>query len=79
MTASLNHKKTVSLTEQAYLSLRDQVITCELAPGLDVSEKELAERLQMSKTPVREAWRAYAWKVCWKPFRVGAIGLVPLL
>lgn len=44
-----------SLTEQAYFFLREQVITGRLAPGLEVSEPELAEQLQMSKTPVREA------------------------
>ncbi|MFK3779529.1 GntR family transcriptional regulator [Agrobacterium sp. NPDC089420] len=44
-----------SLTEQAYVILRERVIMGELAPGVDVSEPELAEQLQMSKTPVREA------------------------
>jgi DNA-binding GntR family transcriptional regulator len=44
-----------SLTEQAYDLLRREIITCALVPGADVSESELAERLQMSKTPVREA------------------------
>ncbi len=45
----------LSLTEQAYEQLRREIITCALSPGADVSESELAERLQMSKTPVREA------------------------
>lgn len=44
-----------SLTEQAYLALREKVITCELAPAADVKEAELAAMLEMSKTPVREA------------------------
>lgn len=44
-----------SLTEQAYAIIRERVLTGELPPGTDVSEPELAERLQMSKTPVREA------------------------
>jgi DNA-binding GntR family transcriptional regulator len=44
-----------SLTEQAYELLRREIITCALPPGADVSEAELAERLQMSKTPVRDA------------------------
>jgi DNA-binding GntR family transcriptional regulator len=48
-------KRGKSLTEQAYSVLRERVITGELAPGADVSEPELAEQLQMSKTPVREA------------------------
>ena len=45
----------VSLTDQAYHLLRREIITCGLAPGSDVSEAELAERFEMSKTPVREA------------------------
>lgn len=48
-------KRSKSLTEQAYAILRERVIICDLAPGMDVSEPELAEQLQMSKTPVREA------------------------
>ena len=47
--------KPPSLTEQAYELLRREIITCALAPGADVSEAELAERLKMSKTPVRDA------------------------
>lgn len=48
-------KRTKSLTEQAYAILRERVITGILPPGAEVSEPELAEQLQMSKTPVREA------------------------
>ena len=47
--------RSLSLTEQAYAALRREIITCELPPGAEVSELELAERLGMSKTPVREA------------------------
>jgi DNA-binding GntR family transcriptional regulator len=53
--ALLPEKRGKSLTEQAYAILRERVIMGELAPGVDVSEPELAEQLQMSKTPVREA------------------------
>ncbi len=44
-----------SLMEQAYAQLRREIITCKLRPGSDISESELAERLEMSKTPIREA------------------------
>lgn len=56
--ASAAHRaaaRPASLTEQAYLTLRRQVITCELPPGAEVGEQDLAARLKMSKTPVREA------------------------
>jgi DNA-binding GntR family transcriptional regulator len=45
----------VSLAEQAYLRLRHEILTCILAPGQVVSERELARQYEMSKTPVREA------------------------
>ena len=47
--------KPQALNEQAYELLRRDIITCALPPGADVSEAELAEKLQMSKTPVRDA------------------------
>jgi DNA-binding GntR family transcriptional regulator len=47
--------KQQSLTEQAYLRLRHEIITCKLRPGSEVGEQDLASRLEMSKTPVREA------------------------
>src|SRR5690606_10251453 len=53
--ASSPGKRSKSLTEQAYATLRERVITGELSPGVEVSEPELAEQLLMSKTPVREA------------------------
>jgi DNA-binding GntR family transcriptional regulator len=45
----------VSLAEQAYLRLRQEIMTCSLSPGQVVSERELARRYDMSKTPIREA------------------------
>jgi DNA-binding GntR family transcriptional regulator len=44
-----------SLAEQAYLRLRQEILVCTLAPGQVVTERELAGRYEMSKTPVREA------------------------
>ena len=44
-----------SLTDRAHDMLRRAIITCQMPPGLEISEQDLAERLEMSKTPVREA------------------------
>ena len=44
-----------SLVDRAYLLLRQEVLTCILPPGAIVSERELAQRYAMSKTPIREA------------------------
>lgn len=45
----------ISLSEQAYLRLRQEILICNLAPGEVVSERVLARRYEMSKTPIREA------------------------
>lgn len=44
-----------SAAGRAYRALKDEILTCKLAPGSPVFEGEVAERLEMSKTPVREA------------------------
>ena len=38
-----------------YAALRDAIVRAELAPGARLSENELAERLGVSRTPIREA------------------------
>ncbi|SDI30991.1 GntR family transcriptional regulator [Alloyangia pacifica] len=48
-------RKQMSLTRTVYLRLRDEILTCKLAPGLEISEAELAQQFDVSKTPVREA------------------------
>jgi DNA-binding GntR family transcriptional regulator len=48
------------LSEQAYRSIRDLIVTLDLAPGAVVSEADLMGRLRMGRTPVREALRALA-------------------
>ena len=52
-------------SRQVYRALRDAIIAATLAPGQRISENELAERLAVSRTPVREALR-----------RLAALGLV---
>ena len=44
-----------SLAQEAYVSLRDAIISGELEPEEPLSEVALAERLGISRTPVREA------------------------
>jgi DNA-binding GntR family transcriptional regulator len=46
-----------SLADQAYVSLREMIVTLELAPGTLVKEPELVGRLGIGRTPVREALR----------------------
>jgi DNA-binding GntR family transcriptional regulator len=44
-----------SLSKQAYQRLRQEILTCTLLPSQVVSERELAGRYGISKTPIREA------------------------
>jgi DNA-binding GntR family transcriptional regulator len=46
-----------SASEIAYARLREDIIDCVLAPGLRLTETEVAERVALGKTPVREALR----------------------
>lgn len=48
-------KPAASLTEQTYQLLRRDILSCVLEPGSEISEADVAERLSVSKTPVREA------------------------
>ncbi|MCB9962074.1 MAG: GntR family transcriptional regulator [Hyphomonas sp.] len=43
------------LSEDAYERLEEMIVTMELAPGALVTEQELAQRLGLGRTPVREA------------------------
>lgn len=43
------------LVTQAYQRLRDLIVAGQLAPGSRIIESDLAERLQVSRTPVRSA------------------------
>ncbi|MFD0309157.1 GntR family transcriptional regulator [Streptomyces sp. NPDC127119] len=44
------------LRDQAYASLRDAIVAGEIEPGAVVRDAELAERLGLSRAPVREAF-----------------------
>ena len=45
----------LSLRERVYRALRDALVSGELAPGQRLRDQELAARLGVSRTPVREA------------------------
>lgn len=44
-----------SLTDKAYSQLEEMIVTLQLEPGAVLSELELGERLEIGRTPVREA------------------------
>ncbi|MEW6442279.1 MAG: GntR family transcriptional regulator [bacterium] len=46
-----------NLPEQIAFHLRDQIVHGELAPGARIAEADLAEKLGVSRAPIREAFR----------------------
>lgn len=49
-----------SSRDQVYESVRKDIITLEFKPGAPLSEKEVSEKLGVSRTPVREAFQKLA-------------------
>jgi len=49
-----------SLAEQAYLAIRDLIVTLKLAPGALIDERRLIGSLGIGRTPIREALRRLA-------------------
>lgn len=50
----------LSLTEQAYRKLEEQIVTLQRAPGSVLSEAVLASQLGIGRTPIREALQRLA-------------------
>lgn len=46
-----------SLGEQAYEAIRDAIVALELKPGQPLYENELADTLNISRTPIRDAFQ----------------------
>lgn len=57
MTTPSTTRKPSSLAEDAYDQLRREIVECDLAPGLRLTEAVIAKRLGLGKTPAREALR----------------------
>lgn len=49
-----------SLADQAYLAIRDLIVTLKLAPGALIDERRLIGSLGIGRTPIREALRRLA-------------------
>jgi DNA-binding GntR family transcriptional regulator len=62
-----------SLQEQAYQALRQAIFSGELKGGERLVEMQLANRLQVSRTPIREAIRLLAHESLAKPDASGVL------
>ncbi|WP_185819469.1 GntR family transcriptional regulator [Salibacterium salarium] len=52
----LTNKDTKSMRSEVYASLRQEIMALQLEPGRSISENEISKRLEVSRTPVREAF-----------------------
>jgi DNA-binding GntR family transcriptional regulator len=52
--------ESVTLAERLRLQISDEIVRGELAPGIALDETALAQRFEVSRTPVREAIRLLA-------------------
>jgi DNA-binding GntR family transcriptional regulator len=57
MASALVQLSSPTLADQAYIALREAIVAGELPRGEKITERGLADRLQVSPTPVREALR----------------------
>ena len=55
MSASVTSLSVSTYKRAAYLAIRDMIVELEIPPGTRLVENDLASRLNVSKTPVREA------------------------
>jgi DNA-binding GntR family transcriptional regulator len=54
-TVVLHRRSARSLSERAYLLIRDLIVTLELPPGSVIEENRLRQELRLGRTPIREA------------------------
>lgn len=52
----LDQQRRASRTEQLVVAMRRAIVTLTLKPGVRLSEQEVADRFQVSRQPVREAF-----------------------
>lgn len=53
--SAINERKRGSGVKFVYDILRDEILSLALAPGTPIDEIQLSERMEMSRTPIREA------------------------
>jgi DNA-binding GntR family transcriptional regulator len=54
--ATIDRSRSRSVQNSVYGALRSSIINLNLAPGTTISEKEIAQRFNVSRTPVRETF-----------------------
>ena len=55
-----SYNKPQSIAESITAYLREAILTLVLKPGQKTTEKEIADKLNVSRSPIREAFRSLA-------------------
>src|SRR6202012_3520228 len=59
-TKTIGDRDDETLTERAYRQIEELIVTLELPPETILSEQSLAQRLNIGRTPIREALQRLA-------------------
>lgn len=51
-----SNRGTANISDTVYTIIHNNIVNLKLAPGIMISEKDISEKLQVSRTPVREAF-----------------------
>ena len=62
MLEDLTKSRPSNLSTSAYLRLEQMIVMLELKPGAVITERELIERVDMGRTPTREAIQRLSWE-----------------
>lgn len=62
MSISSNRERNIFYTNQIYQDLRDKILRMDLTPGSKISERQIAEQTECSRSPVREAFNKLSFE-----------------
>jgi DNA-binding GntR family transcriptional regulator len=67
-----------ALPDRIYATLKHRILTCSMAPGERIVEKDLCKEMQVSRTPLREAFNRLALEglIVLSPYRGFAVAPV---
>ena len=57
MSEEVRRSRSGTMVDEIYLVLRERIIDGSFAPGQRLSQEHLAKELQVSRTPLREAFQ----------------------
>lgn len=62
MSISSNRERNILLANQIYTELSDRILRIELPPGAKISERQIADQMQCSRSPVSDAFNKLSYE-----------------